>query len=150
MKKGFVIIVLLAILPAANAQEWSIHLEEISRGSIQDLVPVDDGDFALGIGTINYDGYVVKIAENGEYIYRRIHLPGKKLVYYSAIELNNGNYMAFGICDDSLNSGLQRYLKVNVFNDQLEDISSRTYCVDDDIFDGFVNSIGYCSTMTSL
>lgn len=144
MKKGFVIIVLLAILPAANAQEWSIHLEEISRGSIQDLVPVDDGDFALGIGTINYDGYVVKIAENGEYIYRRIHLPGKKLVYYSAIELNNGNYMAFGICDDSLNSGLQRYLKVNVFNDQLEDISSRTYCVDDDIFDGFVNSIGSC------
>ena len=66
----------------------------------------------------------------------------------AAIELNSGNYMVFGICDDSLNSDLQRYLKVDVFNDQLEDISSRLHCVDDDVFDGFVNPIG--SIMKSI
>jgi hypothetical protein len=144
LKRGFILLNLLVACLSLFAQEWSIHLEEISRGSIQDLVSVDDGDFALGIGTINYDGYVVKIDENGEYIYRTIHMPGMKLVYYSAIELNNGNYMVFGICDDSLYSGLQRYLKVDVFNNQLEVISSRTYCVDDDVFDSFVNPIGSC------
>ncbi|MBR4560617.1 MAG: T9SS type A sorting domain-containing protein [Bacteroidales bacterium] len=148
MKKLAILFLLMIPFRCIIAQEWNLHLEEISRGSIQDLVSVDDGEFALGIGTINYDGYVVKIAKDGEYIYRRIHLPGMKLVYYSAIELNSGNYMAFGICDDSLNSDLQRYLKVDVFNDQLEDISSRIYCVDDDIFDGFVNPIG--SIMKSI
>ena len=147
--RNAILVLLLLAFHCLSAQEWSIHLEEISRGSIQDLVSVNDGEFALGIGTINYDGYVVKIAEDGEYIYRRIHLPGMKLVYYSAIELDNGNYMAFGICDDSLyNSDLQRYLKVDVFNDQLEDVSSRTYCVDDDVFDGFVNPLG--SVMKSI
>lgn len=106
---------------------------------LRDVVTVDKGDFVLGIGcTRTEDGYVAKVSKDGEYLCKKVHLQGMMLDYFTAVQLDNGNYMVFGVCDDSLcDYHYQKYLRVDVFDSQLEFVSSRVYDVDDDTFECF-------------
>ena len=105
----------------------------------KNVVSVDDGESALCIGsTTNKEGFLVKINKEGEYIDRSVHLPDTTLSYYSAVELDNGNYMVFGVCDDSLSEPLfKKYFHVDIFDSELEPISSKTYSVEDETFEYF-------------
>lgn len=125
-------------------QEWSILLEEERNGWLNDLIHVDEGEHVVGIGTHNIalsqckDGFVFKADKEGNILTRVVHLPGMTLEYYSAVQLPNGNLMAIGICDDSLcDYHYQKYIRLDVFDEQLDTVLSRTYCVDDDVFDNF-------------
>lgn len=125
-------------------QEWSILLEEERNGWLNDLIHVDEGEHVVGIGTHNIalsqckDGFVFKADKEGNILTRVVHLPGMTLEYYSAVQLPNGNFMAFGVCDDSLcDYHYQKYIRIDVFDEQLDTIVSRTYSVDDDVFDNF-------------
>ena len=142
MKKALTHLLLLVLCQPLLAQEWVVELPQYKVGIMRDMVPVDSGENVLGIGT-NYqgNGLVLKVGKDGQYIDRKVHLPGMTLQYHSAVQLENGNYMVFGICDDSLRDPLfQQYLQVDVFDNEFELVSSRTYDVDDEAFDYFYDS----------
>ena len=144
MKKWLFPILFFTLSHGLMGQEWSILLEEERNGWLNDLIHVDEGEHVVGIGTHNtavyncYDGLVIKADKEGNILSQVIHLPGKTLEYYSAVQLPNGNIMAFGVCDDSLcDHNFQKHIRIDVFDEQLDTVLSRTYCVDDDIFDNF-------------
>lgn len=141
MKRLFQLLFVLALGQPMFAQEWVVDVP-YNMGFMRDMVPVDAGEHILGIGGTNvnyrYDGLVLMVEKDGQYVDRQVHLPGMTLQYHSAVQLGNGNYMVFGLCEDSLRDPLfQQYLRVDVFNGDLEIVSSRTYDVDDDTFDYF-------------
>lgn len=144
MNKWFFTILLFALCHCLMGQEWSVRLGEESEGWLLDLIQIDEGENVVGIGRHNtavsnyYDGLVIKANKDGNIVSQVIHLPGKTLEYYSAVQLPNGNLMAIGICDDSLcDYHYQKYIRLDVFDEQLDTVLSRTYCVDDDVFDNF-------------
>lgn len=144
MKRIFQIIFLLALGHSLFAQEWVVEVP-YNMGFMRDMVSVDSGEYVLGIGGTNvnyrYDGLILKVDKDGQYTDRQVHLPGQTLQYHSAVQLDDGNFMVFGLCDDSLRDPLfQQYLRVDVFNGDLEIVSSRTYDVDDETFDYFYDS----------
>ena len=128
---------LMVMAATSYAQEWAVSVDQTEMA--KEMIAVDGGEHILYVGSVpDRDGFLLKVDKDGNYISRQIHLPGMALRYYSAIELDNGNYMAFGICDDSLaDPHYQRYLQVDVFDSQLESVSSRTYDMDDDVTDLF-------------
>ena len=140
MKRLLQLLCLLALGQPLLAQEWVVPVEGEWYFDFRDVISVDEGEYVLGIGcTRSKNGYIAKVAKDGDNLYREVHLPGMMLDYHSAVQLDNGNYMVFGICDDSLcDYNFQKYLRVDVFDGQLEFVSSRTYDVDDDVFDCFV------------
>lgn len=140
MKKYALIILLAFVCRGLSAQEWVVPVEGEWYFDFRDVISVDEGEYVLGIGcTRSENGYITKVAKDGDYLYREVHLPGMMLDYHAAVQLDNGNYMVFGVCDDSLcDYNFQKYLRVDVFDGQLEFVSSRTYDVDDDVFDCFV------------
>ena len=148
--KQFVMICCLMVMAATGyGQEWAVSVDETDAA--KELIAVDGGEHILSVGSApGRDGCLLKVDKDGNYISRQVHLPGMALRYYSAIELDNGNYMAFGICDDSLaDPHYQRYLQVDVFDRQLESIASRTYDMDDEVTDLF-SFPDACSHMKSI
>lgn len=137
MKRHIIIAVLAAICFPLSAQEWVVTVEQ--TGTAREMIAVDGGEQILYVGAApGRNGLVLKVDKEGNYITRQVHLPGMALQYYSALQLNNGNYMVFGICDDSLaDPHYQRYMQVDVFNSQLESVSSETYDMDDEVTDLF-------------
>lgn len=136
--KQFMMICCLMVMAATGyAQEWAVSVDQTEMA--KEMIAVDGGEHILYVGSVpDRNGFLLKVDKDGNYISRQVHLPGMALRYYSAIELDNGNYMAFGICDDSLaDPHYQRYLQVDVFDSQLESVSSRTYDMDDDVTDLF-------------
>ena len=140
MKNVVTLILLLLLACQLTAQEWIVPVEGERYFGFADVITVDEGESVLCIGTIRTeDGYIAKVTKEGDYVFREVHLPGMMLEYFTAIQLENGNYMVFGVCDDSLcDYHKQKYLRVDVFDNLLEIVSSRLYCVDDDIFDYFI------------
>lgn len=141
MKKSLIII-LLALSLHLFSQEWTTAIEVGRSWTFWDEISVDNGESVLGIGyTSDEDGFLVKIDKYGEYIDRVVHIPGFILRYYSAVQLDNGNYMAFGVCDDSLcDPDFQKHICVNIFDRELEPVGSRVYDVEDDTFECFSNA----------
>ena len=143
MKKFVLTTALMLLLSVKGfSQEWVVPLGNDSVVNFRDLIAVDGGENVLCVGHTSYelpkDGGVVKVSKNGEHICRVVHHAGKRLRYYSAVQLPNGNYMAFGVSDDSLcDPYIQKYLCVDIFNSELELVSSKMHYVDDDVFDCF-------------
>ena len=138
MKRILIIVILLAACRSLFAQEWTVTIDNGRIWDLRDDLAVDGGESVLGIGYADDDGYLVKIDKSGEYVDRIVHLPGMMLCYYSAVQLDDGGFMAFGVCDDSLcNPEFQRYIRVDVFDDMLEVVTSRTYAVADGTFECF-------------
>ena len=148
-KRFMMICCLMVMAVMGYGQEWAVSVDETDAA--KELIAVDGGEHILSVGSApGRDGCLLKVDKDGNYISRQVHLPGMALRYYSAIELDNGNYMAFGICDDSLaDPHYQRYLQVDVFDSQLESVSSRTYDMDDDVTDLF-SFPDACSHMKSI
>ena len=143
MRRFFNCLFLLAFCQPLFAQEWTVELPQYKVAFMRDMISVDSGEYVLGIGGNYYrgDGLILKVGKDGQYTDRKVHHPGMTLQYHSAIQLDNGNYMVFGICDDSLRDPMfQRYLQVDVFNDKLEVVSSMTYSVEDENSDYFYDS----------
>lgn len=142
MKKNLIVIIFLALCQNLFPQEWTTTIDIGCSWGFSDNITVDNGESVLCVGhTSEEDGLVVKIDKDGAYVDRVVHLPGMILGYYSAVQLDNGNYMVFGICDDSLcDPYYQRYIQVDVFDNNLELISSRAYGVEDDTFDCFAGA----------
>ena len=139
MKKLAILFFLMMQYCGLFAQEWDIPIAGEDSFKFWDVITVDEGESVLGIGCIRTeDGYIAKATKEGDYIFHETHLPGMMLQYYTAVELDNGNYMVFGVCDDSLcDYHKQKYLRVDVYTNQLESLSSGLYEVDDDVFDYF-------------
>lgn len=143
MKKITIFFAILMSVSSLMAQEWEVTVEELYYGDLMSMAAVDGGEYVLGVGLTYFsgsqDGLVVKVAKDGSYISRTVHMPGMILRYHCAEQLPNGNYMAFGICNDSLmDPDFQRYFRVDVFDTQLEMVSSKVYDVNDDVFECFV------------
>ena len=144
MKRILIYMVLIAISQNLFSQEWTVPIETGCIWSFYDVVTVDNGEAVLCVGlTAERNGFLVKINKEGNQIYKErnyidrvVHLPGMMLSYYSAVQLDNGNYMVFGVCDDSLcDINSQRYIRVDVYDDDLEPIRSMMYDVNDETFD---------------
>lgn len=148
MRTGIIIAVLVIFGVPSFAQEWVVPVE---GGQAMEQIAVDGGEHILYVGSASGgDGFVVKVDKEGDCITRRVHLPGMALQYYSALQLPGGNYMAFGICDDSLaDYHYQRYMQVDVFDSQLGNVSSATYDMDDEVTDLFSNP-QMCCPMKSI
>ena len=99
MKKWLFTIVFFTLSLGLMGQQWIIQLEEERSGWLYDLIQIDTGDYIVGIGRHNtavsncYDGLVIKADKDGHIVSQVIHLPGKTLEYYSAVQLHNGNIM---------------------------------------------------------
>ena len=139
MKRNLIVIVLMVLCSNLYPQEWISQIELGSKWALNDVITIDEGESVLCLGcTSNKNGLVVKIDKDGEHIDRLVHPQGMILNYFSAVELNNGNYMVFGMCDDSLcDPHYQRYIRVDVFDSELEPMNSRTFSVEDEIFECF-------------
>ena len=124
---------LMVMAATSYAQEWAVSVDQTEMA--KELIAVDGGEHILYVGSVpDRDGFLLKVDKEGNYITRQVHLPGMALRYYSAIELDNGNYMVFGICDDSLaDPNFQRYMQVDVFDSQLESVASQTYDMNDGV-----------------
>ena len=131
--------VLMTLCQALFSQEWTVQIETGNTWALNDVISVDNGESVLCLGcSANKHGLLVKVDRDGEHIDRIVHPPGMILNYFSAVQLDNGNYMVFGICDDSLcDPHYQRYIRVDVFDNGLEPIGSRTFSVEDEAFDCF-------------
>ena len=139
MKRFLQLSLLFVLSQPMFAQEWTVQIETGNTWALNDVISVDDGESALCMGcTSNKHGLLVKVDKDGEHIDRLVHPQGMILNYFSAVELNDGNYMVFGVCDDSLcDPHYQRYIRVDVFDSELEPINSRTFSVEDEAFDCF-------------
>ena len=139
MKRNLFFIVLMTLCPYLFSQEWTVQIETGNTWALNDVISVDNGESVLCLGcSANKHGLLVKVDRDGEHIDRIVHPPGMILNYFSAVQLDNGNYMVFGICDDSLcDPHYQRYIRVDVFDNGLEPIGSRTFSVEDEAFDCF-------------
>jgi hypothetical protein len=139
MKRLTILALLMFSCLGLFAQEWDIPVTGEHSFKFWDMITVDEGESVLGIGCIRTeDGYIAKATKEGEYIFREVHLPGMMLQYYTAVQLDNGNYMVFGVCDDSLcDYHKQKYLRIDVLDNQLNLISNRQYCVEDEDFEYF-------------
>lgn len=145
---------------ALRAQQWTVTQEELpERLSLESLTPVDGGSSVLGVGWSSLpegsnktDGVVVRVSRDGDCEYRTTHVPGMWLAYKCATQLDNGDYMVFGICEDSLSdiSEYGHYLRVDVLDTLLEPVSSRLYRVDDTLFGCFNCPLTHDSPMKSL
>ena len=131
--------VLMTLCQALFSQEWTVQIETGNTWALNDVISVDNGESVLCLGcSANKHGLLVKVDRDGEHIDRIVHPQGMILNYFSAVQLDNGNYMVFGICDDSLcDPHYQRYIRVDVFDNGLEPIGSRTFSVEDEAFDCF-------------
>ena len=131
--------VLMTLCPYLFSQEWTVQIETGNTWALNDVISVDNGESVLCLGcSANKHGLLVKVDRDGEHIDRIVHPQGMILNYFSAVQLDNGNYMVFGICDDSLcDPHYQRYIRVDVFDNGLEPIGSRTFSVEDETFDCF-------------
>ncbi len=136
MKRIFIIIFFLALCPSLFSQEWSVPIDLGYPCTFRDEISVDNGESVLSIGyTSMKDGFLVKVNKDGAYIDRVVHLPGMILRYHSAVQLDNGNYMVFGVCDDSLcDPDFQKHIRVDVFDSELEPVESKMYDVEDEPF----------------
>lgn len=152
MKKSLVLAVLLALCHHLIAQEWTVTIDLGCDWGVSESLSVDGGESVLCVGgTAENDGLLVKIDKQGEYIHRIEHLPGMMLRYYSAVQLDNGNFMAFGLCDDSLcDPYLRRYIRVEVLDGELEPVCSKTHDVMDETFDCFAAANYNLKLMRSL
>lgn len=154
MKRLILIVTLFCFSQALMSQEWEVPIGGL--WSFKDVVPVNGRQSALGVGGFEHaayikDGFIVKINSDGEHTSRIVHEPGMILQYHSAVQLPNGNFMVFGICDDSLcDPDYQKYLRVDVFDSELEIVSSKIYNVDDDVFDCFYFSTYFGEMMKSV
>ena len=139
MKRNLFLMVLMTICPYLFSQEWTVQIDTGNTWALNDVISVDNGESVLCLGcSANKHGLLVKVDRDGEHIDRIVHPPGMILNYFSAVQLDNGNYMVFGICDDSLcDPHYQRYIRVDVFDNGLEPIGSRTFSVEDEAFDCF-------------
>ena len=139
LKQIIVFITTLCICKTLFAQEWTIPIEPGKGWGFKEFFTTNDGNYALGVGgTEDDNGYLAKFSKNGEYISRTVHLPGMVLCYYNAIQLDNGNFMVFGVCEDSLcDPNFQKTLRIDIIDDNLECIASKIYSVDDENFDCF-------------
>lgn len=148
------VFILLCLLKGMVAQEWEVSVNGL--WSFKDVIPVDGRQSALGVGGFEHtpfviDGFIVKINSDGDLTSRIVHEPGMILQYHSAVQLPNDYIMAFGICDDSLcDPDYQKYLRVDVFDQGLETVSSKMYNVDDDLFDCFYYSSYFGEMMKSV
>lgn len=149
MKHIVTLVLNLLLCQFVFAQEWALPIQ---AGWFKDVITVDGGECILGIGGSNgsNDGFILKVDKEGVYSQRSVHLSGMILCYHSAVQLEDGNYMVFGICDDSLcDPHYQHYLRADVFDGQLDLISSKTFSVADSVFDCFSNS-DFRHTMQSI
>lgn len=139
MKRNLFIIIIILMCHKLFCQEWSVAIDIGGIWSIKDAVTVDNGGSVLDVGLLsNGNGFMVKTGKEGDYIDRVVHVPGMRLAYYSALELGNGNYMVFGVCDDSLcDPQYQRYIRVDVYDSELTPLTSRMYDVGDGTFECF-------------
>ena len=139
LRRGIILLNLLVVCLSLFAQEWSIPIEPGKGWGFKEFVTTEDGNHALGVGRISDDnGYLARFSKDGEYISRTVHLPGMVLCYYSVIQLDNGNFMVFGVCEDSLcDPNFQKTLRIDIIDDNLECVESKMYSVDDDNFDCF-------------
>ena len=139
MKRYILLILFTLACYGLSAQEWVVPVEGEWYFDFCDMISVDEGESALGIGcTRTEDGYIAKVTKDGDYVCREVHLPGMMLEYCTAVQLDDGNYMVFGVCDDSLcDFHIQKYLRVDVFDNQLEFVFSKMYDVDDGVFECF-------------
>lgn len=139
MKRNLFFMVLMTLCPYLFSQEWTVQIETGNTWALNDVISVDDGESVLCLGcSANKHGLLVKVDKGGGHIDRIVHPQGMILNYFSAVQLDNGNYMVFGICDDSLcDPHYQRFIRVDVFDNGLEPIGSRTFSVEDEAFDCF-------------
>ena len=140
MKRNLFIIIFIAFSQTLFCQEWTVPVDIGRTWWFSDNIPVDGGDSALGVGsTTNQDGFVVKIGKDGEYIDRVVHLPDTTLRYISAVQLDNGNYMVFGVCSDSIEApNYHTIIRVDVFDAGLEHLGSKRYDINDGQFECFI------------
>lgn len=143
---------------SAKAQQWVVSPEAPYSGIyMKHLTPVDGGTSVLCAGTTydpedyhNTDGFVMKIGRDSSYIVQTTHVPGMRLEYQCATQLVNGNYIVFGVCDDSLSDpNIDHYLRADVFDNSLNPVSSRQYRVNDTLF-GYFDLRGSCDMKSIL
>lgn len=155
------LLVIGAAVPCCGlmAQQWVVFPELLpERMLIQHNMPVENGSSVLKVGcthelneNFKTDGLVLKINRDGEVNFRTTHIPGMWLSYHCATQLENGNYIVFGVCDDSLAQLQNRhYLRVDVFDTLLEPVSSRQYRVNDTLFGFFREPLLHPSPMSSM
>ena len=145
---------LLTLLQTAAAQQWEveIEMEEHRSMKLNECISINDGDAMLGVGVTNdnfgeyanRNGLLVKVDSEGNSIVREFHLDGMELSYYCAQQLDNGNFITFGLCDDSSffsDNRYQRYIRADVFNSEFNHLYGNVFETNVDGYDGILPGV---------
>lgn len=139
LKLALVFINMVAFHSFTFSQLWEVPLFEERYYYLSQNISIDNGDGMLGVGSSwlpnqnneTDNGFVIKVNKDGSYIFREIQIEDNSLIYYTATQLDNGNFMVLGLYDDSLNwADFTRYVRVNVFDENLEVVSEKNYRLD--------------------
>lgn len=151
---SFILFLSVLCCLSSSAQEWEVEidLEEHRELKLNECISIDDGNAMLGVGVTNDDygehanrnGILVKVDSDGNYIVREFHLDGMELVYYCAQQLDNSNFIAFGLCDDALfysENMYQRLIRVDVFDSELNHLNGNFFEANVDGCEGILPNI---------
>lgn len=123
------------------AQVWEVNFDvpEGRNMVYSECFSADNGNamFIVGRTALSSDytrsvkGVVAKVNAEGNYAMREIQSEGLELKYLCGTQLGNGNFIVFGLCDDSLHAdGYQRFLRADVFDGELNLLYTNVYRTD--------------------
>ena len=145
MKKNYCtniwLLFLLFIPQHLLAQVWEVNFDvpEGRNMVYSECFSADNGNamFIVGRTALSSDytrsvkGVVAKVDAEGNYAMREIQSEGLELKYLCGTQLGNGNFIVFGLCDDSLHAdGYQRFLRADVFDGDLNLLYTNVYRTD--------------------
>ena len=138
MKKLFFFLLLIGLSGRMFGQQWLTEFD-IPEGRTMtpaECFSADNGNamFIVGRTALSSDytrsvkGVVAKVDAEGNYAMREIQSEGLELKYLCGTQLGNGNFIVFGLCDDSLHAdGYQRFLRADVFDGELNLLYTNVY-----------------------
>lgn len=101
----------------------------------------DNGSAMLAVGRTSESsdytryckGVVAKVDADGNSVMREIQVEGMDMKYLCGTQLDNGGFIVFGLYDDSLHADTslyQRYLRADVFDNELNLLHTKTFRTD--------------------
>lgn len=135
----FWMLILLFVPQHLLSQAWTTEFD-IPEGRTMtpaECFSVDNGRAMLAVGRTSESsdytryckGVVAKVDADGNSVMREIQVEGKDMKYLCGTQLDNGNFIAFGLYDDSLQT-YQRYLRADVFDGELNPLYTNVYRTD--------------------
>ena len=143
MKKLFFFLLLIGLSGRMFGQQWltEFDIPEGRTVTPAECFSADNGSAMIAVGRTSESsdytryckGVVAKVDADGNSVMREIQVEGMDMKYLCGTQLDNGGFIVFGLYDDSLHADTslyQRYLRADVFDNELNLLHTKTFRTD--------------------